>query len=158
LLVALDHSLQYADQHRMNRRRVLLAMLALLVAAAACGTSKADTDALNAAVQAIRPSDLGRVIADISAGSSSGDALPSRSIVVAVNSGTNIDGAVISRMIAAGFTKRGITEWQRTINKHLVIATPVSVPTESDGTVTVEDQDVKVPRGKSIELFRIFVG
>jgi hypothetical protein len=102
----------------------------LVLVAAACGggISKADKQVLDQAVAAVQPQRLGTVIEDFRSGSSHGLGDPaSRSITVFAKGTGTQTAAIASLMAAARFEKRGLSEWDQTLNGHLVIVRVTSL-------------------------------
>jgi hypothetical protein len=92
-----------------------LAVLVLPIIALSCGgTSASDRDALDGAVKALQPTQIGRVVADSRSGSSSGlDDRPARSIVIVGASSSRLHARMASRLHTAGFDRTGRTGWER---------------------------------------------
>jgi hypothetical protein len=135
-------------------------MLVIVALAAGCGgTSKADSRALDDAVDAIRPSSLGRIGADFRSGSSAGvDDGPSRTIVLVVRE-TDLDRAIsttTARLKSAGFAvDTGNGEWVKNLPKRQVT---VDVdPSAHPPRVNVFDHVVALSNGEGALICRFAV-
>jgi hypothetical protein len=135
----------------MKRFAVLLVPI---VAMACGGTSGKDPDALDDAVAAVHPSEVGRIAADARAGSSSAlSPRPSRTVVVVGESRSTLLVEITQQLEHAGFTRTGATGWGRRDDNDKLVTVFVATADSSRPPVA-DDRTVRLDAGDEALVLR----